>query len=106
MLLVDRLLIGGIKFVLEKIVAAVDEQMNDETHLREELLAAQMKLELGEINEDEFRVIESFVLERMRDIRERRGGTQPLSPTEMKIAGVEATFVGDEHEPAGDDERD
>jgi hypothetical protein len=104
MLLVDRLLIGGIKFVLEKIVAAVDEQMNDESHLREELLAAQMKLELGEITDDEFRVIESFVLERMREIRERRGGGQPLSPTEMKIAGVEATFVGDEYEPEDEPE--
>jgi hypothetical protein len=97
MLILDRLLIGGIKFVLNKVVAAVDEQMNDQTHLREELLAAQMKLELGEITEDEFKDVEAFVLERLRDIRERQeGGAGPISPSEMRITGVEASFVSDE----------
>jgi len=45
-IILDSLLIGGIKFVLGKIVQAVDAEMNDEGRLREELLAAQMRLEL------------------------------------------------------------
>jgi hypothetical protein len=31
MLILDSLLIGGIKFVLDKVASAVDEEMNDET---------------------------------------------------------------------------
>ena len=54
MIILDTLLIGGIRFVLGKLVAAVDAEMNDDTALREELLAAQMQLELGEITEEEF----------------------------------------------------
>ena len=56
MLIVDRMLVSGIKFVLGKIAAAVDAEVNDDTRLREQLLAAQMRLELGEITADEFYV--------------------------------------------------
>ncbi len=72
MLIVDSLLISGIKFVLTRLAEAVEAEMYDETHLREELLAAQMKLELGEINEDEFAEIEAGVLAGLREIAERK----------------------------------
>ncbi len=49
MIILDTLLVGGIKFVLGKIAAAVEAEMADDTVWREELLAAQMRLELGEI---------------------------------------------------------
>ena len=54
MIILDSLLIGGIKFVLDKVASAVDAEMNDEGSLKEELLAAQMQLELGEMSEEEF----------------------------------------------------
>lgn len=72
MLIVDSLIISGIKFVLTRIVEAVDAEMYDETALREELLAAQMRLELGEISEEDFAAIEEQVLAGMREIRERK----------------------------------
>ena len=50
MIILDSLLIGGLKFVFDKIATAVDEEMNDEGSLREELLAAQMRVELGEMD--------------------------------------------------------
>ena len=53
-LILDSLLIGGITFVLDKVAAGGRAEMNDDTALREELLAAQMRLELGEISEEEF----------------------------------------------------
>ena len=62
MIVLDRLLIGGIRFVLDKVASAVDSEMNDEGALREQLLAAQMRLELGEIEEAEFAEIEADVL--------------------------------------------
>jgi hypothetical protein len=89
-IILDRLLVGGIKFVLGKVAAAVDAELNDDSKLREELLAAQMRLELGEISEAEFAVFEKDVLLRLREIRERQRGTAD-DPREMKVTGVEAT---------------
>jgi Gas vesicle protein G len=71
MLILDSLLIGGIRFVLDKVAAAVDQEMNDEGRLREELLAAQMRYELGEMSDEEFAEFEDGILLRLREIRER-----------------------------------
>lgn len=100
MFLLDTMLIGGIRFVLDKVAAAVDTELNDDTALREQLLAAQMRLELGEMSHDEFALFEADILNRLREIRERQQGSTPatFSPTEYKITGIDATFEGDEHE--------
>jgi hypothetical protein len=74
MLIVDSLIISGVKFVLTRLAEAVEAEMYDESHLREELLAAQMKLELGEIDEEEFTAIEEQVLAGLREIGERKRG--------------------------------
>ena len=100
MILLDKLLMGGIRFVLDKVATAVDREMNDEGFLREQLLDAQMRLELGEIGEEEFARVERDVLARLREIRERQQGE--MEPGEFRVAGVEATFVGEEHEPEGE----
>lgn len=72
MLIVDSLIISGVRFVLNKLIEAVDAEMYDESGLREELLAAQMKLELGEITEDDFARIEETILAGLRDVAERK----------------------------------
>ena len=98
MLIIDSLLIGGLRFVLDKIAAAVETELNDEGKLREELLAAEMRLELGEISDAEFEAIESAIVARIREIKARqRGGEAAVIAGEMKVIGVEATFDGDEH---------
>src|SRR3954447_17609805 len=99
MLIIDTLLIGGIRFVLDKVAAAVETEMNDDTALRERLLAAQMQVELGEMSQDEFDTLEADILARLREIRERqRGGeSAAISPKDMKVTGIEATFEGEEH---------
>jgi hypothetical protein len=89
-LIVDKMLVGGVKFVLGKLAAAVEAELNDDSHLREELLAAQMRLELGELTTEEFAVFEADVLVRLREIRERKLG-EPMKPGEFKVTGVEAT---------------
>ena len=98
MFILDTILFGGLRFVFDKIAAAVDTELNDETHLRDQLLAAQMRVELGEMSEDEFEVFEADVLARLREIRDRRqgAGAASLSPADYKITGIEATFGGDE----------
>ena len=70
MILLDTLLVGGIKFVLDKIARAVDAEMNDADRVRQELLEAQLQLELGEIDEARFAELEAALLVRLREIRE------------------------------------
>ncbi len=111
MLIVDSLIVSGVKFVLTRIAEAVRAEMYDETSLREELLAAQMKLELGEINGEEFEQIEEQVLAGMREVRERRkaasGATEPdaeafTSDRRVTIESVDASLDWNEYV---DDER-
>ena len=102
MIILDTLLVGGIKFVLRKIVDAVEAQLNDDSVLHEELLAAQMRLELGEITQEEFAEVEADILARLREIRERQRGITTEEPGEMRITGIEATTFADE--PADDED--
>ena len=90
MILVDRLLLGGIGFVLDKIAAAVDTELNDEQRLREELLAAEMQNELGELSDEEFGELEAELLVRLRAIRERQRGKREAGIT--GVVGVEVSF--------------
>jgi len=109
MFLLDSLLIDGISWTLRTVVTAAEAEMNDDTALREQLLAAEMQRELGEITDEEFVDIERDLLTRIREIKERReGGSGPLefgagTPIETDQEShfqIEATVSGDFHEPA------
>ena len=99
MFILDSMLIGGLRFVFDKIAAAVDTELNDDTALREQLLAAQMRMELGEMTQAEFDELEADILARLREIRDRRqgAGAATLSSKNYRITGIDATFEGDEH---------
>ncbi|HVJ92291.1 MAG TPA: gas vesicle protein GvpG [Labilithrix sp.] len=102
MLIIDSLIVGGIKFVLTRLAAAVEAEMYDESALREELLVAQMKLELGEISEEDFTRIEEQVLLGMREVRARRDEASGKTPagerasSRFTIESVEAHLDRDE----------
>jgi hypothetical protein len=102
MFILDTLLIGGLRFVLDKVASAAEQELQDEDRLREELLAAQMQVELGEMSEKEFASLERDVLARLRKIREAREGETAIGvvggPAGLRVTGVEATVGGDEHE--------
>ncbi len=109
MFLLDSLMISGLKWVMNTVVTAAEAEMNDDTALREQLLDAEMRREMGEISDDEFVDIEADILARMREIKERRdGGSGPLSMTgaepietsEDSRFQVEASVSGDFYEPA------
>ena len=97
MIILDTLLVGGIKFVLGKLVAAVEAEMNDDTAYRAELLAAQMTLELGEISEKELAEIERQMLDAIREVRARRTGAQE-DPGDLKVTGIEASLWTDDED--------
>lgn len=91
MFVLDSLLIGGIRFVLDKVAAAVETEMNDDTALREQLLEAQMRYELGELSDDEFARTERELLERIREIKQRRQGESvTMDPNQYRVSGVES----------------
>lgn len=101
MIILDTLLVGGIKFVLGKVADAVNAELNDDTHLREELLAAQMQLELGEITEAQFAETERQLLDAIRAIRDSRERADE-GPGDVRITGIEASLWTDDEE---DEER-
>jgi hypothetical protein len=96
-IILDTLLIGGIKFVLGKVADAVEAELNDDTHLREELLAAQMQLELGEITEAQFAATERQLLDAIRAIRDSRERADE-GPGDVRIAGIEASLWSEDEE--------
>ncbi len=97
MFILDSLLIGGLRFVLDKVATVVDNELYDETSLREQLLAAQMRVELGEMSQEDFEVFEADVVARLREIRASQQGGDDESTEDLRVTGVEATFEGDEH---------
>lgn len=109
MFLLDSLMIAGIRWTLETVVSAAEAELNDDTALREQLLDAAQRRDLGEMSEARYLEIEADLLSRIREIRIRReGGQGPLafgaSNTEAdrgdtRIA-VEAMLAGDFHAPA------
>ena len=97
MFILDSLLIGSLRFVLDKVVAAAEAEANDDSALRDRLLEAQMRLELGEITDDEFAAIERDVIAAIREIKGRQQGPISMSPQD-KISGVDIeSFESDRH---------
>ncbi len=90
MLLIDDLLLGGLRFVLDKLATVVDQEMNDESHLHQTLMEAQMRFEMGEISAEEFAGIERTVIDRLREIRAAREADAPaLTDEGVRISSVE-----------------
>src|SRR5688572_21182862 len=106
MFFLDSWMISGIRWTLDTVLTAAEAEMNDDTALREQLLEAELRREMGEISEADFASIEADLLRRIREIRERREGggpialaAQPMETTADSTFRVEADVSGDFHEP-------
>lgn len=95
MFLIDSLLVNGISFVLDKVATIADAELNDPDRQRERLLEAQLKLESGEMTDEEFAAIEADVFQRIREIKARTQPQDVIVDDEHRVAGVEIT-VDDE----------
>jgi hypothetical protein len=95
MFILDSLLVGGLRFVLEKIASAADAEAADDTSLRERLLEAQMQLELGDISEEEFAAIERDVLSRLRELKGASGRGALTMSAKHKVTGVDVESYED-----------
>ena len=68
MLLIDDILMlpmRGLMSIFKKIHEMAEEELSDETHIRERLMALQLRFELDEINEEEYEREEKELLARL-----------------------------------------
>ena len=93
MFILDSLLVGGLRFVLEKVAAVADQELNDPERWRAELLELQMRLETGEIGEREFGEREAVILQRLRELT---AGSVGVVAGAGEIASVEVDTGLDE----------
>jgi hypothetical protein len=91
--ILDSLLVGSLRFVLDKVLAAAEAESQDDSTLREQLLDAQMRLELGELTEAEYVEIERDVLSRIREIRQAQQGHFTLISDDVRVTGVETNLA-------------
>lgn len=63
---------GGLRFVLNQIVTMAERELYDEDRIREELLLLQLRLEEGEVTEDDYLVQEAEIITRLRAARAYR----------------------------------
>ena len=107
MLLFDSMMVSGLRWVLSTLAQAAMAERDDDTPLREALIEAGERLELGEISEEEYAQVEERVLAGIREIRARREGAAaaPISLVESlqedsgESLEVQASITGDFHEP-------
>ena len=64
--------IKGIVWIAEKLKETAEGEIYDEGKVKEELLNLQMRLEVGEISEDEYSKKEAEILERLEAIRKHK----------------------------------
>jgi transposase len=75
MFLIDDLLlapVNGFKFILGQIQKMADQELNDDTVIKEQLLELQMRKELDEISDEEFQEQEAELFARLRAIKMRQ----------------------------------
>ena len=84
--------VWGTRFTLDKVDRAVREQLTDDTPIKEDLMALQLKLEMGEIDDDQYQQQEAEIMQRLRDVRdwrERFGMSVGGGP--VRVAGGDET---------------
>ncbi|PDW01091.1 gas vesicle protein GvpG [Candidatus Chloroploca asiatica] len=62
--------INGTIWIAEKLLEQAEGEIYDEGKVRGQLMEMELKLDLGEITEDEYMEAEEYLLERIKEIRE------------------------------------
>ena len=64
--------VAGIKWTLGKVQRVVEDELVDDTPVKQSLMELQMRLELGDIDDAEYLEEEAELMRQLRDIREWR----------------------------------
>jgi hypothetical protein len=84
--------IYGTKWTLDKVDRVVREQLTDDTPIKEDLMALQLQLETGEIDDAEYVRREAELMQRFREVREWREKLgMPTSGGPVRVAESDET---------------
>ncbi|HVR44911.1 MAG TPA: gas vesicle protein GvpG [Thermoanaerobaculia bacterium] len=64
--------VAGVRWVLRQIQTMADNELMNDQVWKERLIELQMKLELGEVTEQEYAAEEAEIFRRLREIRQAR----------------------------------
>jgi gas vesicle protein GvpG len=64
--------VAGIRWTLAKVQQVAEEELTDDSAVKQELMELQMQLELGDIDDDGYVRREAELMQRLREIREWR----------------------------------
>ena len=64
--------VAGTEWTLGKVQKIVEEQLVDDTPIKQEFMELQMQLELGDIDDEEYVRREAVIMQRLREVREWR----------------------------------
>ena len=67
-----KLPIAGFNWIMKQIQTMANEELLNDQPWKERLIELQMRLEVGEISEEEYSVAEAQVFQALREIRARR----------------------------------
>lgn len=73
--IIDNILLSPLKFtvwIAAKLRDSAYQEMTDESRVHEELLALQMRYEMGEISEEEYEKQEAGLMDRLETIRKMK----------------------------------
>ena len=82
--------VAGIQWSLRKVAQVVDEELTDDSSIKQELMELQMQLELGDIDDAEYVRREALLMDRLREVRawrERLGKSVAGGP--VRVAGTD-----------------
>ena len=78
--------VAGIKWTLGKVQSVVEEELTDDTPVKQELMELQLRLELGDIDDAEYIRREAELMAKLRDVRawrERLGKSTSGGPVRV-----------------------
>ena len=64
--------VAGVRWTLEKVQRVVEDELADDTSIKQDLMELNMRSELGEIDDAEYLAEEAKLMDRLRAVREWR----------------------------------
>jgi hypothetical protein len=93
--------VAGIRWSLQQVQRIVDEELTDDTPVKQDLMELQLRLEAGDITDEEYVAAEASVMARLREVRawrerlgrETSGGPVRVATPEAEIMVAEDALV-------------
>jgi hypothetical protein len=64
--------VAGIRWTLGQVQRVAEQELTDDSKIKNDLMELQLRLELGEIDEAEYAKAEAVLMQQLRDVREWR----------------------------------